>query len=230
MSVVIPVAVGDESWKDLLSDLNALCEDDEIILSSPTSLSDELVLIAKQNHVKCPYRWTLSRPGRAQQLNTGAELATKDFVWFLHCDSKISALSIEKLKISVLRFPKEIHYFDLFFLDDGPSWMIANQYGVWVRSHLLGLPFGDQGFCLHRDLFEELHGFCERATYGEDHLFVWRARQNRIKVRSVGVPIYTSARRYQTKGWAVTTVRHLSLTIRQAAPEFLRLLRKRIRI
>jgi hypothetical protein len=228
LSVVIPVAIGDEAWKTLIPDLKFLSADDEVILSSPSSLNDDLLTLAKVNDLKSRCFCVTSARGRAKQLNAGANLATNEFIWFLHCDSKISAVGIEKLKSSLARAPSDIHYFDLCFLNDGPSFMKANNLGVWIRSHFLGLPFGDQGFCLQRETFLRLEGFSETARYGEDHLLVWRAHQQRVKLRPVGARIFTSARRYESKGWAATTARHLFLTLRQATPEFLRLICTRI--
>jgi hypothetical protein len=228
LSVDIPVAIGDGAWKILIADLKALTAEDEVIISSPSPLNDDLVTIAKLNGLKCRFFYTTSPHGRAKQLNAGVMLATKEFVWLLHCDSKVSALGIEKLKSSLRRAPMDVQYFDLCFLNDGPSLMKANNLGVWVRSHFFGLPFGDQGFCLRRENFLRLGGFCETAPYGEDHLLIWRARQQKVKLRPVGARIFTSARRYESQGWAVTTARHLFLTFRQATPEFFRLLCMRI--
>lgn len=228
LSVIIPIADGDEAWKKLLPDLRSLTEEDEIIFSSKTLLKEQLEGEAKKLALACGIHWVESQIGRAKQLNTGANSAEGDFLWFLHCDSKINLAAIEQLKTSIGDKPDTIHYFDLKFLKDGPRLMVSNSYGVWLRSHILRLPFGDQGFCMHRDVFSELGGFCEKAPYGEDHLFVWKAHQNRIKLNCVNVPIYTSARRYHSQGWLKTTARHIALTVRQATPELIRLIKMRM--
>ena len=227
ISVIIPVAEGDEAWKDLLADLQSLTEEDEIILSSKKSLKEELESEAERFGLTCRLHWTPSQIGRAKQLNTGARHAKSDFFWFLHCDSKLSQAAIEKLKTSLERKSKAIHFFDLKFLKDGPWQMLSNSYGAWLRSHLFRLPFGDQGFCMHREVFSGLGGFCENARYGEDHLLIWKAHQSRIKINCVNAPIYTSARRYHSQGWFKTTARHITLTVRQATPELVRLIRMR---
>ncbi len=225
ISVVIPVAEQDELWKQLLPDLAALDTDDEILIVSKTSLKSELEQVAKQAELPCPVRWIYSAPGRAKQLNSGARAARSDFLWFLHCDSKLDRSAVSKLKKTIEQDSTRLYFFDLRFLSDGPWMMVLNRVGVWFRSRLLGLPFGDQAFCMHRDVFNHLGGFCERAPYGEDHLLIWRAHQKGVKVRSVRVPISTSARRYGVQGWSKTTVRHLRLTARQAIPELMILLR-----
>jgi len=228
ISVIIPVAEGDFAWKELLPDLVSLTHEDEIILSSKKSLKRELQTEAERNALTCSAHWAPSAVGRARQLNTGARWAKSDFYWFLHADSKVNRAAIKKLRISIKNKPGAIHFFDLKFLRDGPRLTASNRYGVWLRSRLLRLPFGDQGYCMHRDVFAGLGGYCEKATYGEDHLLAWRAHQNKVKLCCVGAPLYTSARRYRTHGWLKTTTRHLALTIRQATPELLRFLRGRV--
>jgi hypothetical protein len=91
---------------------------------------------------------------------------------------------------------------------------------VCIRSRFLGLPFGDQGFCLSREHFQQIGRFDEHASYGEDHLLVWSARRQGILIRSVGASIATSARKYQAHGWLRMTLRNAWLTWRQAIPEW----------
>ena len=63
--------------------------------------------------------------------------------------------------------------------------------------------------------------------YGEDHLFVWRALQEGIPVKSTGSVMFTSARKYSRNGWYKITSLHLYLWLKQAFPQFVILLRKR---
>lgn len=230
ISVIIPVAEGDESWKELLPDLKALAADDEIILCSKKSIRDQLSLEAGRNGLICGVHWAPSNIGRGMQLNTGARWAKSDFFWFLHCDSRVKGAAISELKKSLQTKPAAIHYFNLKFMKDGPWMTAANGCGVRLRSRVLRLPFGDQGYCMHRGIYRDLGGFCENATYGEDHLFIWKAHRGGVKLSCVDAPLYTSARRYKSDGWFTTTSRHLALTVRQAAPEFWQLVKEKTRL
>ena len=104
-----------------------------------------------------------------------------------------------------------------------------NELGVWIRSHLLGIPFGDQGLALSRETFLKVGGFEVGRDCGEDHYFIWKARQSRVRVRSVGASIRTSARKYKRLGWRETTKKHIAITFQQAFPEWLKLQRIRFR-
>lgn len=227
LSVIIPVAKGDQTWRSLLPDLVHLDLDDEIIFVAPEDRTSDLHAENQKHKRTVPCRWIISAMGRAKQLNLGAQTATKDHLWFLHCDSRIAESGIRKLKNSIIKNSDSILFFNLKFLNDGPAWIIANELGTWIRSRILRLPFGDQGFCMSRKIYFQLNGFDEAATYGEDHLLIWKAHQTRVPIKCIPEALKTSSRKYKEQGWSHTTAKHLILTIRQAVPELLRLLQIR---
>jgi GT2 family glycosyltransferase len=163
--------------------------------------------------------WVEAPLGRARQMNAGARAARGRHLWFLHADSGFSRPDVEALATALREAPRALHYFNLAFDGRPRQLMYLNQAGAWWRSHALGLPFGDQGFCLERDAFFALGGYDEQAAYGEDHLLVWQARRAGIEVRCTRGRIVTSARKYREQGWLRTTILHQYLTYRQAAPE-----------
>lgn len=225
LSVIITVGKNDDSWRSLLPDLHHLSHEDEIIF---VSCDENLKNFIDEAILPCLSVSVISSDeGRAKQLNAGARAARFEFLWFVHCDSRFSVGAVEVLRGALLCAPKAVHFFDLKFLADGPRLMELTELGVWIRSRILRVPFGDQGFCVSREKFERLGGFDESAPYGEDHLFVWAAHQNGVELRAVGHPLYTSARKYKSKGWANTTSKHLRLTVKQAIPQLRRLLQKR---
>lgn len=228
LSVIVPIANGDEAWRNLLQDLLVLGSEDEIIFVSTHSLIEQVQSEAAFSSLRCPCHFVVSELGRAKQLNTGARRASQSTLWFLHCDSRLPNASFDALKVALMRKPECLYFFDLKFQSDGPSMVQVNGMGVWIRSRILRLPFGDQGFCVLKATFESLGWFDESAHYGEDHLFVWRAHQAGVKVSAIGAPLYTSARKYRAFGWSKTTMNHLHLTAKQALPEFIRFLRKKV--
>ena len=198
ISVIIPLSKDEVEHKDLISSIH---DDIEIILSSEET--------------------------RAISLNKGAEKSTGEYLWFLHADSEIDSHAISALQKAIQKNPASLLYFDLTFAKNSSPIMILNAWGAWLRSHILKVPFGDQGFCISRKLFENIGGFPEGIEYGEDHLFVWRARQKNISIKSVGAKIYTSARKYKKYGWLKTTLMHQYLWIKQAWPEWRKLHRQK---
>ncbi len=206
LTVIVPVGPGDEAWRMLLPDLEALPSSAEIWLvgsgEAPAGLGRA--------------RWLTAERGRGRQLNAGARAACRAVLWFLHADSRLGAGALPALAQAIAAHPGTLRWFDLRFAPGGPVLMPLNAWGARLRSRLLGLPFGDQGFCLEARTFEALGGFPEDAPYGEDHLLVWRARHAGVALRPVGATLATSARKYAEQGWLATTLLHVRLTARQA--------------
>lgn len=197
ISIIIPVAPFEPALEALLKDLRPIEKEAEILI--------------------------IKGSARARQLNEGAQKATRDFLWFLHADSRLSTKTLGALLQSLSKNSEALHYFNLRFLPDGPPLMFLNEIGCWIRSRILGVPFGDQGFAVSKENFERIGGFPENVSYGEDHLFVWRARQKGIQLRGTGASLYTSARRYAETGWARLTWSYACRWTRQAWPEWKKL-------
>lgn len=161
-------------------------------------------------------RTLVAAAGRASQQNAGADAGTRDWLWFLHADSELTHATLPALAGFIQRDAAALGHFDLRYLDDGPEMMWLNELGAGIRSRWLGLPFGDQGLVLPRELFERLGGFDATLTRGEDHEFIWRARRAEVPRLRIGAPLYTSARKYAEYGWWTTTLATLRETWRQA--------------
>lgn len=223
ISVIVPVAPSETALSDLLRDLAILPGNCEIILALPRGAkAPESVLLASRQNI----RYHAEGGGRAAQMNAAARQASGEYLWFLHADSRLDHVVITALLHQLTQFPDGLFYADLAFQGYAPTLMRINQAGVWLRSHFLGMPFGDQGFCIQRQLFNKIGGYDENLPYGEDHVFVWRARQSGIKLRPLKACITTSARKYQQHGWLKTTCQHVWLTWKQAWPEWQKLTKK----
>ena len=226
-AVVVPVAPGDDAWRELLDDLVALPPGTEILFAGTEPPAPDAHGILTGRLAGRPWRWLAVPRGRARQLNLAAEATRRTHLWFLHADSRFTGDTVPRMRAALVAAPEALLYSDLGFLPDGPRAVRLNALAVRLRARWLGMPFGDQGLCIAREAFARLGGFDEAAAYGEDHLFVWRARRAGIALRPTGGTLLTSARRYRERGWARTTARHLWLTARQALPEWLALLRDR---
>jgi GT2 family glycosyltransferase len=229
LAIIIPVGPRENSWVDLLEDLKNVPQATDIIFAATEPLPHEWIAQLKDFSKNHSVKWIESESGRSVQMNTGAAHTEKEFLWFLHADSRFTGDTLYSLTLAAGDRPDALHYFDLEFLADGPPLMGLNASGVWLRSHLLRMPFGDQGFCISRKIFIELGGFPENAAYGEDHLLVWKARQIGVPILCTNGTLRTSARRYQEKGWAKTTLKTVLLTIKQAVPEGIHMARTQLR-
>lgn len=217
LTVVIPVGPGDALAPELRLQLCHLPAHTRVRVVCARE-TDAAILRAPMALAKRPTSWEIlvAPAGRAMQQNFGARGAGTTYLWFLHADSRLARDTLAALARFVASDERAVGYFELRFLDDGPRLVRLNELGVWVRSHWLGLPFGDQGLVMPRAAFDDLSGFDPRLPSGEDHDLVWRARRAGLSVRPLRAFVYTSARKYAERGWWRTTREHLVATCRQA--------------
>lgn len=220
LSIVVPIGPNERSWHDLATDLASSPKSYEVIFVATEQLEkeDQETIIGLLGDHKVT--WLHSRPGRAIQLNMGAGEAKSQFLWFLHADSRVNQDCLTAIEEARESGKNALFYFDLRFQRGGPRLIWLNTVGVWLRSHIFGLPFGDQGFALSKSVFDEVGGFSLGVPLGEDHHFVWEAKKRGVSISCVGADIYTSARKYSEQGWGRVTFFHLYQTLKQLAPHF----------
>ena len=209
ISVIVPLAPGETAWKWLVSNLEL-------------PAGSEIILAVGENDptlTEGPFRVVRSAAGRAQQMNAGARQARTEILWFLHADSRLGENAVAELERCLKTNTDTLWFFGLKFCGDGPSAMKWNEWAVRWRAGVLKMPFGDQGFCLSKSLFFKLGGYREDLAYGEDHVFVWKVRQEGYPVGRVDASIFTSARKYESGGWLKTTWTHVWRTVWQAVPQ-----------
>ncbi len=205
LSIVLPVGPGDTAWPPLF---DALRRD--------ATTAELLPVFARGDPQHAPSDALRASAGRAGQQNVGAAHATREWLWFLHADSRLLPETLPALRSFIAGDHAALGWFALRFAADGPRAMRWNARGANWRARWLGLPFGDQGLLLPRAAFTRLGGFDECLRYGEDHALVWRARRAGLALRPVGAALLTSARKYVDSGWMRTTLRHLRMTAAQA--------------
>jgi hypothetical protein len=169
--------------------------------------------------------------GRARQMNRAAKKALGSYLWFLHADSDLSQPTLDSLKKFVKQSSidksESLFFFRLAFT--GHRLTAINAYTANLRAKYLGLPFGDQGFCLRASLFQRLGCYPEDAPYGEDHLLIWSAHHHGVPLIESSEILHTSARKYKTRGWLKTTLQHIVQTANQALPQAVTLARSKLK-
>jgi len=222
LSVIIPLGPAEPARPPLFDELALLPPGSEILLvgCEPASSSDVAAVTEEQLAAHLRIRRLTAPRGRASQMNLGAQRASGTYLWFLHADSRLTPENVDALFAAIERRPLSLLYFDLQFYDGPRRCLRLNEWGARLRSDWLGVPFGDQGFCLHRQQFAAIGGYPVAAPYGEDHLFVWHARQRGIRLNRTASRLATSARKYRQRGWARLTLLYQWLWLRQAWPQW----------
>lgn len=191
ISIIIPVLNEEKTIGENLKTLSKLPDDKEIIVVDGGSI-DQTVDIAKK------YAKVInSSPGRAKQMNLGAQFAQGQILWFLHSDSRIDINSIDEIEKAI-----EGEYiggsFSLYFYDLDTRFMkyVANSSNR--RARFLKLIFGDQGIFMRKDIFEELKGYKDMELMEDWDLSDRIHKLGKMKV--LDCKIGTSARRFQKGG------------------------------
>ncbi|MCY4524515.1 MAG: glycosyltransferase [Halobacteriovoraceae bacterium] len=212
--------------EELAKPIPSLPSNIECILAGTTERPPEYERFFKNGRKTFSLKWIKSNAGRALQMNAGAKASGGDFLWFVHADSSLDCNCLPRLLASIKEDGDHLHYFKLAFLSDGPKLVSFNAFFANIRADILGIPFGDQGFCLSRNLFFKLAGFDQNALH-EDHHLIWKLRHRGYALKRVNATIKTSARKYRRKGWPYTTLLHLYMTYKYAIPNWLRLIKKK---
>lgn len=226
ISIIVPVTPEDESWSGIAEDLSSIAINCEIVFAGPKpplSLPSNSMGNGPR-HGKDLRRvsWVRTGEGRAQQMNQAARHVRGKYLWFLRANTRISSRCAHHLALAIEQRPAHLHFFELRFRDAKTPLLRLNELGVKMRSLLLKLPLGDQGFCISRTLFESVGGFDEDAGSCEDQRFVWKCQKEHIGLHCIDAAVETSARAYHDDGWLRTTLQYQYATYRHAIPEILR--------
>ncbi len=230
LSLIIPVGGGDKDYLQFITNLIELKEfwpqPFEILFSG--DVDEESLLTLRERLPFAEIQIVKKYDGRAKQQNRAAELARGEYLWFLHCDSLLSRRNILQMSRMIRQREKKptLYYFNLIFYD-GPARLWINELGLFLRSHLFQLPFGDQGFLVKKELFFLLGGFDAETWCGEDYEFVWMCKKERVRIKALSSVLKTSGRRYSEEGWGWVTRKFAKITWKKF---FYEMEQKRLRV
>ena len=146
----------------------------------------------------------VSAPGRARQMNAGADEGTGDILLFLHADTRLPQRFDYHIR-QVLADPETVGgAFRLRTDVDSLGLRVIEELANW-RSRRLQMPYGDQGIFVRADLFRTMGGFPDMPIM-EDFEFMRRLKRQYGRVVTVPVPVITSSRRWRSLGILRTTL------------------------
>jgi rSAM/selenodomain-associated transferase 2 len=208
ISVVIPVLNGQSTLAGCAAALMEGVEAGlirELIVSDGGS-DDETLRIAEQIGAV----WMTGQASRGGQLKRGCAAAKGTWLLCLHVDTQLQAGWSVEVAEHLAR--TEAGYFNLRFATGG---MPAKIVAAWanLRSRVFGLPYGDQGLLISRDLYDQVGGF-EDVPLFED---VAMARALKGRLRTLDAIAVTSAQKYERSGWLRRGSRNLWILLRYFA-------------
>ncbi len=157
----------------------------------------------------CRYLESVAR--RGTQLDQGAKEATASILWFLHADAEPHADSLEAIAYAV-ETGTEGGYFRFRFAGGRTWWKRLLERLTNLRTHLGGIPYGDQGIFARRDAYHEAGGFAHQALFEEVALV--KNLRARGRFRALTLPIGVASRRWERDGWCYRSLTNRGLAIR----------------
>ncbi len=155
--------------------------------------------------------WVHAPPGRGVQFNAGAARAEGRWLWFVHADSTLpDGFSAIFRQFDGGGVDAAVAGGSFRFALDSAAWQARVwERGVALRVALFGLPYGDQGLFVRRDVFERMGGF-RPIPLMEDVEFVSRLKREG-RILHLKQKVVTSARRWEREGWWRRTRGNLGL-------------------
>ena len=141
---------------------------------------------------------------RGGQLRRGAEAAKGNWLLVLHADTVLGAGWARQVQAHLENAEGSAAWFRLAYRSGG---MAARWVAGWanLRSSLFGLPYGDQGLLLSRQMYQQAGGYPDQPLM-EDVALV---RAVSGQMTGLAVTATTGAEKYQRRGWFRRGARNL---------------------
>ena len=202
LSIVIPTLNDAHRIDATLERLGSADLDCEILVVDGGSDDGTAELVARRG-----IKVIRATRGRGAQLHGGAEQAIGNWVLFLHADTRPGPGWATVVK----RFtenPKNrfrAAYFTFALDDPSPAAKRLEKMVHW-RCRTLGLPYGDQGFLISRDFYDQLGGY-KNIPLMEDVEMVAKIRNHRLE--QLPVTAVTSAEKFRQQGYFLRSAKNL---------------------
>jgi rSAM/selenodomain-associated transferase 2 len=146
-------------------------------------------------------RVVASRKGRAVQMNTGAQVAQGDILWFLHSDCSPPLDADRLIRLALTDANHIWGRFDVSLSGCHPLLRCVETFMNW-RSRLTGIATGDQGLFVRRNIFEQLGGYPDIALM--EDIALSRALKRISRPACLRQRLRSSSRHWEKRGMVKT--------------------------
>ncbi len=217
LTVVIPIWNDPATLREILATIAGLRGVDEVIVGDASANDDcaQITIADGARLVRC------AKPGRGQQMNAAASVATGDVILFQHADTELRQAHVDSLLAAMDDAEVVGGAFHRKFDARHPRLMWLE---CWNRilAEQGGTLFGDQSLFVRREIFERMGGY-RAFPLMEDVDFSKRLRDEGRRV-VLDPPIATSARHHTQRGSWRTSLRNATMLLLfalGASPDFL---------
>lgn len=196
ISVIIPTLNEEKHIGTLLEFLTNHAQKDqfEVIVVDGKS-DDNTAAITKSFDVPLYFADPCSR---AIQLNSGAEQANGDILYFVHADVQLVPSFVDDIIKSVSEGKESGCY---RFKFDQPSNPLLHINGFFTRFPFKWCRGGDQTLFITKEAFGKINGFDERFVIMEDYDLLDRIEQKNIAFQIIPKSVKVSARKYEENSY-----------------------------
>lgn len=191
VSIIIPVLNEAQQIDEHLQRLREVVDDGVEIIVVDGGSRDETFAIAQQQTTTI-----ISHPGRAIQMNAGADRATGELLLFLHADTRLPADALDQVRDAISQ-GYTWGRFDVRLSGSAFMFRIIERM-MNLRSRLTSIATGDQAIFVTRSLFDAVGGY-EEVPLMEDVSLSARLRQHSRPFCSRS-SVVTSSRRWEQRG------------------------------
>jgi rSAM/selenodomain-associated transferase 2 len=163
---------------------------------------------------------TAGQTGRAAQMNKGAQMAQGEIFLFLHADTRLPLEGLNLITAACGERGYKTGAFDLAIESRRRVFRLIETMANF-RSHLTGIPYGDQALFFPAGYFRALGGFAE-VPIMEDIEIMRRVKKRGDKIVFLKQTVRTSPRRWEQEGVWKCTLRNwllASLYVLGVAPQ-----------
>jgi rSAM/selenodomain-associated transferase 2 len=193
LSIIIPVLNESECIEKNLDRLQPLRSSGVELILVDGGSTDNTISLSEGKIDKL----VQSEPGRAIQMNAGANVASKNILLFLHIDTQIPKDVITIIQQALKNSTKKWGRFNVRLSGENVSFRVIEKFMNW-RSCLTGIVTGDQTLLIERDMFNQVGGFPEIPLM-EDVEFSKRMKHLSRPI-CLSEQVTTSSRRWETNG------------------------------
>ncbi|MDP2139352.1 MAG: TIGR04283 family arsenosugar biosynthesis glycosyltransferase [Gammaproteobacteria bacterium] len=138
-----------------------------------------------------------SEPGRARQMNAGAEMANGEILLFLHIDTLLPEDALAQIQSALGKLSAMWGHFDVRLSGDKAVFRLIG-FMMNLRSRVSGVATGDQGIFVRTAVFRRVGGFADIPLM-EDVALSKTLRRIASPV-CLRVRVITSSRRWEKHG------------------------------
>ena len=193
ISIIVPTLNEADGIVATLERLKPFRQDGHEVIVVDGGSTDDTVKLATSRADKV----ITSSPGRALQMNVGANQASGNVLWFLHADTLIPDNAMQLILDTLENKKSQWGRFDIRLSGKKLLLRLVESF-MNLRSRITGIATGDQGIFVRRELFESVGGFAPIPLM--EDLDISKRLKKLSPPCCLNVKLITSSRRWEENG------------------------------